>query len=93
MTNKNQPVHCIRYGAVKAAIWANNSLSGYFYHTSFQRVYKTPEGEWGTSDSFDDRDLPSLAKAASDAHSWIYEAKSKANRREEEQDDAYPDAS
>jgi hypothetical protein len=45
-----------------------------FYNTTFCRVYK--DGSiWGESASFEDRDLPNLAKAAADAHSWIYQQK------------------
>lgn len=69
--NHAKPVHKFRYGNVTTAIWANNSPSGYFFNTSFCRVYKDGE-DWGESTSFDDRDLPNLAKAAADAHSWIF---------------------
>jgi hypothetical protein len=72
-----KPVHRIRYGNVSAAVWANNSQAGYFYNTTFCRVYK--DGSvWGESASFEDRDLPNLAKAAADAHSWIYQQKANA---------------
>jgi len=69
-----KPVHRIRYGNVSAAVWANNSQAGYFYNTTFCRVYK--DGDvWGDSTSFEDRDLPNLAKAAADVHTWIYQQK------------------
>jgi hypothetical protein len=78
MTNSTtRPVHRIRYGSVIAAIWANNSTVGYFYNTTFSRVYKDGEN-WAESFSFEDRDLPSLAKAAADAHTWIYQRKAEA---------------
>ena len=77
-TTNSQPVHKIRYGNVSCAIWANNSPAGYFFNTTFCRVYKTGSELWGESTSFDDRDLPNLAKAAADAHSWIYEQKQNA---------------
>jgi hypothetical protein len=71
------PVHRIRYGNVSAAVWANNSQIGYFFNTTFCRVYK--DGEvWGESASFEDRDLPNLAKAAADVHTWIYQQKARA---------------
>ena len=75
MSNKNQPVHRIRYGPVNATIWSNKSLAGCFFNTTFRRTFKNPDDTWSETDSFDDRDLPVLAKAASDAHSWIHEAK------------------
>lgn len=90
MTTKVQPVYRIRYGAVKAAVWANNSLSGYFFHSTFKRAFKHADGTWGESDSFDDRDLPSLSKAALDLHTWIHAAKERALPGPEE-DDTEPD--
>jgi hypothetical protein len=39
----NKPVHEIRLGAVKAAVWANNSASGLWHSVSFGRLYKADE--------------------------------------------------
>jgi hypothetical protein len=76
-TTSAKPVHRLRYGSVAAAIWANSSQAGYFYNTTFERVYK--EGDrWAESFSFEDRDLPNLAKAAFDMHSWIQQKKANA---------------
>jgi hypothetical protein len=72
-----RPVHTIRYGSVSAAVWANNSRVGYFFNTTFCRSYKEGD-QWQETGSFEDRDLPALAKAALDAHSWIYSQKAKA---------------
>lgn len=76
MTSK-KPVHKIRYGSVVASIWANNSHAGFFYDTTFCRVYKNGD-QWNDSFSFEDRDLPNLAKVAADAHTWIYQQKANA---------------
>jgi len=77
MEHANKPVHRFRYGNVSCAIWANNSSAGYFFNTTFSRVYKERD-VWGESTSFEDRDLPNLMKAAADAHSWIYRQKAEA---------------
>ncbi len=77
MEDSNKPVHKIRYGNVSCAVWLNNSSAGYFYNTTFSRVYKDGD-EWGESTSFEDRDLPNLMKASADAHSWIYQQKANA---------------
>ena len=77
MEDTRKPVHSFRYGNVECAIWANNSQAGYFFNTTFGRVYKDGD-QWGQSASFEDRDLPNLMKAAADAHSWIYGHKQKA---------------
>jgi len=80
MNDNNKPVHSFRYGNVSCAIWADNSQSGYFYNTTFTRTYRHGE-EWKDSTSFDDRDLPHLMKAASDAHTWIMEKKVEAGKK------------
>lgn len=71
-SNKNKPVHEIRLGAVKAAIWANDTKFGVRHAATFQRVYKDGE-EWKTTDSFNREDLPLLVKVADMAHTWIYQ--------------------
>ena len=75
MTKTNKPVHRIRYGHVAATVWENRSLAGSFFNTTFRRAFKKQDDTWSETDSFDDRDLPALAKAAADAHSWIHAAR------------------
>lgn len=75
--NNNRPVYRLRYGNVSAAVWANNSHAGYFYNTTFCRLYKEGD-QWGESASFEDRDLPNLAKVAADVHTWIFQQKAQA---------------
>ena len=69
---KDRPVHEVRLGGVKVAVWKNESEKGTHYNTTVNRIYK--EGEvWKTSESFGRDDLLLLAKAADQAHSWICE--------------------
>lgn len=77
MPENNKPVFRLRYGNVVAAVWTHNSQSGYFFDTTFKRVFKQDD-QWGDSTSFEDRDLPNLAKAAADVHTWIYQQKANA---------------
>ncbi len=72
----NTPVHKLRYGGVEAAIWKNlrEGMSGEFFSVTLSKRFKHEE-EWKESKSFDERDLPTLAKAANDAHTWIQGAK------------------
>jgi len=72
------PIHRLRYGNISVAIWLNQTSKGVFYNCTARRSYKDDEGEWQDSDSFSDMDLPALAKAAFDAHSWIHEQKRQA---------------
>ena len=85
MQNTNKPVHAFRYGNVSCAIWADNSPSGYFFNTTFTRVFRLDDS-WGESASFGDRDLPDLMEAAADAHSWIHQRKAQANEASSETD-------
>jgi len=70
----NRPEQSLRYGAVEAAIWRNNGENGDFLNTTFSRHFRH-EDEWKQTDSFREQDLPTLSKAAADAHSRIQEMK------------------
>jgi hypothetical protein len=69
---QNKPVQTIRYGSVKATIWRNDGEQGAFYTVTVSRSWRDKTtNEWHDSSSFHFKDLPHLAKAVSDAHSWI----------------------
>ena len=68
---KQKPVHEIRIGAIKAAIWHNATEAGPRFNVTLGRLYK--EGDsWKTTDSFGRDDLLLLSKVADHAHSWIF---------------------
>lgn len=69
---KTKPVHEVRFGRVKAAIWANDTENGVRHNVTFTRLYKDGN-DWKTSSSFGREELPLLAKVADLAHTWIYE--------------------
>lgn len=69
---KNRPVHEIRLGRIKAAIWENETRNGTRHSVSVSRLYKDGE-KWKDSTSFGRDDLPLVAKVADLAHSWIFE--------------------
>jgi hypothetical protein len=70
----NRPVHTIRYGAVRAAIWRNmidaGNASRPIYNVTFSRSYKDGD-QWKETASFGADDLLVLAKTANDAHTYI----------------------
>lgn len=74
-----KPVKDFRYGSARVAVWLNQTASGVFYNVTISKSYrdKTTD-EWRESNSFPDADLPAVAKAVSDAHSWIHEQKQNA---------------
>lgn len=71
--DKSRPVHEIRFGRIKAAIWENDSQSGTRHNVTLQRLYVDDAGNWQSSASFGRDDLPLVAKVVDLAHSWIYE--------------------
>ena len=68
---KDKPAHEVRLGAIKAAIWKNDTQSGVRYNVTFSRLYKDGD-EWKSTESFGRDDLLVLAKVADQAHSWIF---------------------
>jgi hypothetical protein len=70
---KDKPAHEVRIGAVKAAIWRNDTSNGVRYNTTFSRLYKDKEDDqWKSTDSFGRDDLLVLAKVADATHTWIF---------------------
>lgn len=75
---KNRPVHEIRFGRIRAAIWQNETDSGTFYNVTISRLYKDGD-DWKDSTSYGRDDLPLVAKVCDQAHTWIFEHSSKSN--------------
>ena len=67
-----KPVHEIRLGRIKAAIWENETQNGTRHNVTVSRLYKDGE-QWKDTQSFGRDDLPLLAKVIDRAHSWIFE--------------------
>jgi hypothetical protein len=70
-TQKQKPIHEVRLGTIKAAVWRNETESGVRYNVTFTRIYKDGD-DWKSSDSFGRDDLLLLGKVADEAHSWIF---------------------
>lgn len=66
----NKPVHEIRLGRIKAAIWENPVEERVRHSVTVQRLYKDGEA-WKTSESFGRDDLPLVCKVLDQAHTWI----------------------
>lgn len=73
-STKSKPVHEVRLGRIKAAIWANEGDNGTRYNVTFSRIYKDGD-TWKDSTSFGRDDLPLVAKVADLAHTWIFQNK------------------
>ncbi len=70
--SKNKPVHEIRLGRIRAAVWENSTDNGPRHNVTVTRLYKDGD-RWKDSVSFGRDDLPLLAKVADMAHSWIFQ--------------------
>ena len=70
---KDKPAHEVRIGAIKAAIWRNDTSNGVRYNTTLSRLYNDKEDDqWKSTDSFGRDDLLVLAKVADAVHTWIF---------------------
>lgn len=69
---KQQPIHEIRIGSIKATIWANNSDNGVRHNVNLSRLYKDGD-QWKQSESFGSSDLLLVAKVADLAHTWVFQ--------------------
>lgn len=77
------PVGKVNHYPVEAAIWHNFTQDGKsMYSVSFQRSYKTREGEWKRSTSFSGTDLLVLAQCATEAYHRIEDLR-RADREEQ----------
>ena len=57
---KTRPVHELRMGRIRAAIWANETQNGTRHNVTVSRIYK--DGDvWKDSTSFGRDDLPLVA--------------------------------
>jgi len=68
----NKPVHEIRLGRIKAAIWANDTEHGVRHGVTILRLYKDGD-QWKETPSFGRDDLLVVAKIADQANTWIYQ--------------------
>ena len=87
---KPGPVHEIRLGRIRAAIWENDTQNGTRHNVTVTRLYKDGD-DWKDSTSFGRDDLPLVAKVLDRCHSWIFEqaaaSSSNNNRKGSTRDD------
>lgn len=72
MAQKQKPVHEIRLGRIRAAIWANQTESrDVWFNVSVTRLYKDGD-RWQDTATFRRDDLPIVAKVVDMAYAWIW---------------------
>ena len=83
---KARPVHEVRLGRIKAAVWQNETENGVRHNVTIARLYR--DGDvWKDTTSFGRDDLPLVAKVSDIAHTWIFAQSG--NRNGVPRDDAY----
>ena len=75
-TTNTRPVHEVRLGSIKAAVWRNQTETGVRHNVTFSRIYKDGDS-WKSTDSFGRDDLLLVAKVADQSHSWIHQCERK----------------
>jgi hypothetical protein len=70
MSENNKPIHQVRIGRIKAAVFDNGDDAP--RKVQFTALYKDGE-TWKGSQSFSREDLPLLAKVADQVHTFLYE--------------------
>ncbi len=82
--SKNVPVHTVRVGAIKVAVWKNSTQNGPMYNSTMVRSYKNQQGEWSESQSLSRDDLLVAAKALDLAHTFIVETEAAARAQQQD---------
>lgn len=85
-----KPVHEIRLGKVKAAIWKNETDNGTRFSCTIVRLYKVEGGDWESSSSFGRDELPLVTKVADMVHTWIYQQSERSPDSQESSQDENP---
>lgn len=69
MATNNKPVHEVKIGRIKAAVFENGDNAP--PKVTFAALYKDGD-EWKSSHSFTREDLPLIAKVADQVHTYLY---------------------
>jgi hypothetical protein len=70
--SSKKPIHEIRLGRIKAAVWENETEHGIRFGITLSRLYKNGKDEWKDSTSFGRDDLPLVEKVCHMTHLWIF---------------------
>jgi len=62
----NRPIHEIKEGGIKLAVWANEKGES----VTIDKRYKTPAGEWKSTNRFFESDISKLANVCKQYLDW-----------------------
>ena len=86
--DKKPPVHSVRIGKIRAAIWENKTDNGVRHNVTLSRIYKDDEG-WKDTGSFGRDDLLLVGKVANEAHTWIHAQNNESSNGEQNQEEEF----
>ena len=69
--SKQGPVHELRLGRIRAAIWENETQNGVLHTVTVSRL-ETDGAAWRDSACFGRDGLPGVGKVLDRAHTWIF---------------------
>ena len=72
-TTTNKPIDKIRFGAVTATIWQNESENGPWYNVTLSRVYRDKDDNPKDSNSLSGNDILAGSEALRQAYLRIHE--------------------
>ena len=55
--SKNIPVHEVKFGRVRATVWANEGEAGVWHTVKFSRLYKDKDGQWQDADGSSENEV------------------------------------
>ena len=88
--SSKQPAARVNLHPVSAGIWRNQNTEGaVFYSVTIQRRYRDAQGNWKSSDSFNEGDLLLAAKVLDLAHTEI--SKLRASDRQAQKPEDQPE--
>ncbi len=80
---KQKPVHEVRLGRVRAAIWENATEKATWRKVTFSRLFKDKTNKWQDTESFGKEDLLLLAEVARQVACILYKDEAEGERTEE----------
>lgn len=86
----NKPVHEIRLGLIKAAIWRNLTRSGERHNVTLTRLFRNGD-VWKESTHLGRDDLLQAAKVLDLCHSWVFDQERNERTRNRQTDGALQD--
>lgn len=89
---KTKPVHEIRLGRIRAAIWENETQNGTRHNVTVSRLYKDGDN-WKDSSSFGRDDLPLVGKVLNRCHDWIFAYQAASSSNDNGNDNSHQDDS